>query len=803
MSYDLDDDLPVELGGDLHRLGRIFEERLASPTGSAAPSPAPSRAALSRDERTALLARFGDLVRRLSSLMKITDAQRGPISLDTVLTRLMAIVTDALDADRGTLFLHDRESDELFSRVVEGGLVGEIRIGSGQGIAGLVYTTGEALVIDDAYADSRFNAEIDRETGYRTRNILCVPIRNWDGKVIGVTEVLNKRSGAFDDEDRVLLEALTSHAAAALESSQLYESFAKALRDEAQLLGITAALSSELHLDALLDKIMAITTEVLDADRSTLFLHDAERRELWSKVAEGMDERSIRIAEDEGIAGAVFSSGETINIADAYSDGRFNPEVDRVTGYRTRSILCVPVVTNEGRVIGVVQALNKRGGPFNARDEKRLHALAAQAAIALENARLFEDVLNARNYSESILKSLSNGVVTLDCGRHIIKANRAALRILGEEGGRLLGRTVDEAFAGANRWVVESLARAENAREPELALDADIVRGDGDTVSVNLTIEPLIDIKERLIGFMLIFEDITSEKRVKSTMARYMDRELADRLLAGGESILGGQTQDATVLFTDIHSFTGLSEQLGARDTVSMLNEYFSDMVEVVFEHHGILDKYIGDALMAVFGTPFPGPEDADNAVAAAVEMLRVLEEFNRRRALAGQAPIDIRLGVSSGEVVAGNIGSPKRMDYTVIGDSVNVAARLESANKFYGTRVLVSEDTVRRLRRGVAMRELDLIRVKGRVRPIAIYEVLDGATPDGRPRNRAALDAFAAGFDDYRAREWRAALGHFTRALELDPADRPTRLFLERSRHYLRAPPGAEWDGVWVLTEK
>ena len=170
----------------------------------------------------------------------------------------------------------------------------------------------------------------------------------------------------------------------------------------------------------------------------------------------------------------MFTTGETINIPDAYSDSRFNPAVDKATGYHTRSILCMPVITNEGKTIGVTQVLNKSGGPFGPRDEKRLMALGAQAAISLENARLFEDVLNARNYSESILKCLSNGAITLDSRHRIIKVNAAALRILRADQSELSSRTIESVLLSGNEWVMESLSRVENSGQGDLTLDADI-----------------------------------------------------------------------------------------------------------------------------------------------------------------------------------------------------------------------------------------------------------------------------------------------------------------------------------------
>ncbi len=788
---------PAPGNGELHLLGRIFKQHLKGYTGDCEQPQVP------RPQQAELLSRFCGLLRQLSALMHVSGAERSEEGLDSVLVRLMIIISNAVEADRSTLFLYDSESDELFSRVAEGDLCEEIRMPAWRGIAGTVFRSGTPIYITDAYTDPRFNPEIDEQTGYRTRGVLCVPLRNWDEQIIGVTEVLNKHNGKFGPEDQALVEALTSHAAAALESMQLYENIQRALRDETRLLGITMALSSELNLDTLLSKIMSITSDVLEADRSTLLLYDEESGELRSKVAEGLEIRHIRIAADSGIAGSVFQSGQLINIADAYADTRFNGEIDRSTGYRTQSVLCVPVMTRSSRCIGIIQVLNKKGGPFTTRDEKRLKALSAQAGIAIENARLFEDVLNARNYSESILSSLSNGVVTLDTQRRIIKANPAALRVLRSGIEAIRGVACSEVFADQNPWILDLLDKVEHSRKSEMMLDADLhVPGDT-SVAVNVNAEPLIDVEKRSTGYMLIMEDITTEKRMKSTMARYMSRELSERLLEAGESILEGQAQQVTVLFSDIKNFTGMTETLGARGTVSVLNEYFSEMVDLVFEHGGMLDKYIGDAIMAVFGTPFPGIRDAENAVTVAIEMVRTLREFNRRRMLAGEEPIENRLGIATGEVIAGSIGSSRRMDYTVIGHNVNLASRLEGANKFYGTQILMTESTRRALQGNYRVRELDLVQVKGSSTPVSIFEILDGRDETEFPHPDELLRAFASGLSLYRERQWRAAAACFRDALCLWPGDGPSRLYLNRCDYYEQNPPAEDWDGVWALTHK
>ena len=329
------------------------------------------------------------------------------------------------------------------------------------------------------------------------------------------------------------------------EYADLYRGFnlmVDGLRDEARMMEVSQDLAGELQLEVLIARILAAATELLDADRSTLFMHDADRRELWSHLAEGLKVREIRVPDTAGISGAVFQSGKPENIADAYADPRFNQEVDRRTGYRTRSILCMPITTKAGKRIGVTQVLNKQGGgSFTAKDEQRLSAFTAQIAVTLENAQLFDEVLAVKNYNENILASTSNGVITLDNARAVVTVNAAAQRILGLEFADTSDRAVQDAFTAANPWVVKSVAKVQATGLNDVIVDAELAKPDGSVAAVNLTTVPLRNAQGESLGTMLNFEDFTREKRVKSTMSRYMSKEVAEQLLEAGEAALGGR----------------------------------------------------------------------------------------------------------------------------------------------------------------------------------------------------------------------------------------------------------------------
>jgi class 3 adenylate cyclase len=225
-------------------------------------------------------------------------------------------------------------------------------------------------------------------------------------------------------------------------------------------------------------------------------------------------------------------------------------------------------------------------------------------------------------------------------------------------------------------------------------------------------------------------EDISGEKEVKNLIYRYMTPEVAEQLLASGDIGLGGKRKHVTVLFSDIRSYTTLTEKLQAEEVVTMLNEYFEEMVDIVLNYKGTLDKYIGDALMAVFGSPASLEEHPWMAMQAAVEMRYRLVEFNQARIEKGLMPISIGMGLHSDEVVSGNIGSSKRMELTSIGDGVNLASRLEGASKQYGTDLIISENTFHDYAEKLIVRELDFITVKGKSKPVRIYELV-GIKPE------------------------------------------------------------------------
>jgi len=304
-----------------------------------------------------------------------------------------------------------------------------------------------------------------------------------------------------------------------------------------------------------------------------------------------------------------------------------------------------------------------------------------------------------------------------------------------------------------------------------------------------------------IVSYRFFFEE-REKRKVRGAFQHYVAPSVINLLLRQPALLqLGGEEKELTVMFSDIRGFTSLSENLAPSVLVDLLNEYFSEMTEVIFRHWGTLDKYIGDAIMAFWGAPYPQTDHARRACAAALEMRRTLNRLRSRWEATGQPRLEIGVGINTGDMLVGNMGSTRRFNFTIMGDNVNLASRLEGLNKSFGTSLIVSESTYQAARQQVVARELDLIRVKGKLKPVKIYELL-GATED-QEQLRDLLERFHQGLAFYRNGQWGAGLEAFEALLHDFPADGPSRVFAERCRHFLAHPPEAAWDGIYVMKTK
>jgi adenylate cyclase len=328
----------------------------------------------------------------------------------------------------------------------------------------------------------------------------------------------------------------------------------------------------------------------------------------------------------------------------------------------------------------------------------------------------------------------------------------------------------------------------------------------------DLDVEILVRTHDELATLATSFNHMVvglrEKERIRDTFGQYVDPRIVKSLLENRIGADKGERQVMTVFFSDLQDFTRLCEGLTPDAAVRFLNRYFSLMSEVIRTRQGIVDKYIGDSVMAFWGPPFTDPADhATLCCLAALEQTARMEAFRawlpEMFGVAHGLPVvNVRMGIASGEVTVGNIGSETSRGYTVIGDTVNLASRLEQANKFYGTRILVNEATRNLAGDTLAFREIDSLRVAGKLETVRVYELL-GLAADVSESDQQRIQAFEAGLARYRAQDWDAAEAAFRECLAIEPKDQPSQVMLERVVAFRQASPGAEWDGVWVALSK
>ena len=302
-----------------------------------------------------------------------------------------------------------------------------------------------------------------------------------------------------------------------------------------------------------------------------------------------------------------------------------------------------------------------------------------------------------------------------------------------------------------------------------------------------------------------VYRYVTEErekKKIRGAFQYYLTASVMEEILKDPSKLkLGGDKKDLTVMFSDIRGFTTISEKLTPQELVHLLNEYLTAMTDIVFKYNGLLDKYIGDAIMAVWGDPVEQPDHALRGCNTALDMMRTLTALQEKWRQEGWPHVDIGIGINSGDMVVGNMGSDMRFDYTVMGDNVNLSSRLEGINKEYGTHIVLSEYTYERVKETMFCRELDSVRVKGKKLPVKIYELICDK------RDAASHEAYARCFEEglakYKEAKWDEGIVLFRKVLELRPNDPPSLLYIDRCEALKEHPPEGVWDGVYTMTKK
>lgn len=496
-------------------------------------------------------------------------------------------------------------------------------------------------------------------------------------------------------------------------------------------------VNSTLDLELVLRRVLDTAVEVMHAERGFLMIAD-DRRQLELTTTHGIDRATVEGEEmrpSQTTVRRVFETGEPIVTTDAQQDPRFNVNLS-VRALRLRSIICVPLAI-KARTIGVVY-LDSRVTPglFSPADPDLLTAFANQAALAIENARLFNamraqviEISRLEQLQTRVLGSIASGVITIDGHGAIATFNDAAASTFGVDRAAMLGRParalealipgITAHLRGGESITTPTEMAATHSARGDLILEVRIAPVDlPDGTAENGWAIAVTDLTERRQLERLHAADLEQREAIRDAFARYLAPHVVEQLMRSpGGVTLGGERATATILFADLANFTELSGRLDAERVVEILNAFFSAAVQIVFEHDGLLDKFYGDGLMVVFGPPRVRQDDAMRALAVAQDLHRAAATIE-----ADDGPLRLSIGIATGEVVAGHIGSPKRMDYTVIGDAANLASRLQSAAP--PGRTYIDDATYTRLTPPPRAEHL-IAKIRGKSTPVPVHDII------------------------------------------------------------------------------
>ncbi|PID56837.1 hypothetical protein CSB45_09210 [candidate division KSB3 bacterium] len=387
------------------------------------------------------------------------------------------------------------------------------------------------------------------------------------------------------------------------------------------------------------------------------------------------------------------------------------------------------LLTGQAGLDAVSYAINNAGLHKYIEKPWKREGLLLTVSNLLEQYSLTKEIEISKTRYEMILQSMKSGLISLDFNGRIISFNQAASEMLGLETDDVLGKTYFEVFFGVpgNDAMNELIVQAINDELTGKYQELDFLRDDQRSIPLGMMTSLLKDSKENDVGVLIVFHDLSQIRRyssLKETFSRYVSKQVVEKISMSDEHpTLYGEKRDVTILFSDIRGFTTMTEQLEPTEVVSMLNEYFSCMIDVIYHYEGTLDKFLGDGMMCLFGAPVEQADHPGLAVRTALAMQEALTVFNQQQQQRGRYCLKVGIGINSGDAVVGNVGSEKRLEYTAIGDNVNLASRLQSIAR--GGQILISESTYQAVRSRARVKKLPSVNVKGKTQPVQIYELV------------------------------------------------------------------------------
>ncbi len=627
----------------------------------------------------------------------------------------------------------------------------------------------------------------------------------FQGEIIGLTAMMPHYPHNFSEQEISLAQLLTNQAGGALENARLYDEVHQRVDELTALNTISQVITSTLNLPEMLNFITDLTTRLLNVAATSVVLYNKAQASLYYAAASGTGAEFVRgkqLPADQGITGWVVTHGEPLMVDDPPNDPRFSPQFDHESGFITKTILCVPLEA-KGRIIGAITAMNKKSGTFDPKDIRLLTALAAPAAIAIENARLYEQAqkeiadrkrvetdldLNIK-FSHIYAQQLEAMEILHDVGLQLMHnldtesvltlTTQAVLDLIPEATGCIMhfpGQSTHNLLPNIyadgppafknhlahslKEFVARTVETGEAISIPDVSATTFLSHLTDIQIQSLLTL-PLIDHHHQYkLGTLTVYgpnprlftnthqyilsilanqaavairkacffearkQAQEQEKQaIRLMFQRYVNPAVVERLVEGrGNLALGGKRQEVTILFADIRGFTSFSEYLPPEQLVEVLNQYFALAVNAIMAQEGTLDKFMGDAVMAIFNAPLSQPDHTRRAVQAALMMQRSIIEHNL--ITAPHRPLSFGIGVHVGQAVVGNIGTAKQMNYTAIGDTVNLGKRLQE-NADSG-QILLSQAVYETVKDIAVVKDMGPLTVKGRTATENVYILID-----------------------------------------------------------------------------
>ena len=653
----------------------------------------------------------------LGELGKVLIDSKEPKSIGNGLLRL---TLGTVMASKGAIFLSDNETN-LFSILVSQGLkkkhpfyINESSKQELNKVQGFIDYNPLIKWIDGDFKDYLDTLKIK----------IIIPLYH-KKLLIGILCIGQKFMGQkFSNTELKLLQIISNHLTKALYNYILIKEIEKKendlnlkLLELETLFDISLAISSVLDINELSEEILWRSVGILNASKGMMLIPEKNSPILKPNSSFNWDEKSFLLSQKLDIIKEINTSGKGFI---------FSPQIkNKLQNKLEEDHIIISPLKIKKSILGYMVLCNKetRKGiiNFNQTDLDLLTALCNQAAVALDNARLFKDINKAKQFNESILGSIATGVITLNSLGEIDSINQAAIKILKSNKDDLVGNHFMYLFE-KDEEIIELIQLSEIENKTKAEINLPFLTASKDSI-INLSVSPRTDENKKTVGSVIAIEDITDVSKVKNTFKRYVSKQVVDELLGDDTKLkLGGEEREVTILFSDIRGFTSMSENMKAEEVVKTLNSYFSDMIDIVFKYNGTLDKIIGDELMIVYGAPIIGKDDTFRAVSTAIEMQNKIKSLNIERNKNGLIPIKVGMGINRGIVVSGNIGSREMMDYTVIGDTVNLGARLCS----YASpdEIIVSKTVWDETKENFNYKKLESIKVKGKKNKVDIFHI-------------------------------------------------------------------------------